>query len=101
LVTDFDTKLIGGKARDYLNSLLIHVHTAPAHCQDKNGLAKHHWQILIAMARNWLVSAELPGTCWFYAVKHVAKICNYFQSHLPNGSWSSPFQLAHGITPDL
>jgi len=24
LITDFDTKLIGGKAREYLNGLLIH-----------------------------------------------------------------------------
>lgn len=29
LVSDFDTKLIGGVARDYLNSLLIHVNAAP------------------------------------------------------------------------
>jgi len=59
LVTDFDTKLIGGKAREYLNSLLIHVNAAPAHRQDKNGLAERHWQIIIAMARNWLASACL------------------------------------------
>jgi len=31
LITDFDTKLIGGKARDYLNSLLIHTNAAPAY----------------------------------------------------------------------
>ncbi len=30
LLTDFDLKLIGGKARAYLNSLLIHVNAAPA-----------------------------------------------------------------------
>jgi hypothetical protein len=40
LITHFDTKLIGGKAREYLNSLLIHTNAAPAHCQDKNGLAE-------------------------------------------------------------
>jgi hypothetical protein len=40
LISDFDTKLVGGKARDYLNSLLIHVNAAPAHRQDKNGLAE-------------------------------------------------------------
>jgi len=101
LVTDFDTKLIGGKARDYLNSLLIHDKAAPAHHQDKNGLAECHWQILIAMARNWLASAELLGTFWFYAVKRVAEICNYFPCHLPDGSWSTPFQLTHGVKPDL
>jgi hypothetical protein len=30
LISDFDLKLIGGKARDHLNSLLIHVNAAPA-----------------------------------------------------------------------
>lgn len=38
LITDFDTKLIGGKAREYLNSLLIHVNAAPENHQDHNGL---------------------------------------------------------------
>jgi hypothetical protein len=34
LITDFDTKLIGGKARDYLNSLKIHVNAATPNRQD-------------------------------------------------------------------
>ncbi len=69
VVSDFDTKLIGGKAREYLNSLKIHVNAAQAYRQDKNGLAERHWQTMIAMARNWLASAELPAKFWFYAVK--------------------------------
>jgi hypothetical protein len=31
LITDFDLKLIGGRARAYLTSLLVHVNAAPAH----------------------------------------------------------------------
>lgn len=58
LILDFDTKLIGGKTRDHLNHLKIHVNVAPAFKQEKNGLAERHWQTLIAMARNWLSSAE-------------------------------------------
>jgi hypothetical protein len=42
VVSDFDTKLISGKAREYLNSLQIHVNAAPAYCQYKNGLAERH-----------------------------------------------------------
>jgi hypothetical protein len=34
IITDFDLKLIGGQARDYLNSLLVHVNAAPAYSQD-------------------------------------------------------------------
>jgi len=54
-----DTKLVGGKAREYLNSLQSHVNAMTAYFQDKNGLSERHLQTLIAMARNWLASAEL------------------------------------------
>jgi len=60
IITEFDLKLIGGKAREYLNSMLVHVNAALSYRQDKNGLAERHWQTLVSMARNWLVSAELP-----------------------------------------
>jgi hypothetical protein len=42
LISDFDMKLIGGKAREFLNSLLVHEYAAPSYCQDKNGLAERH-----------------------------------------------------------
>jgi len=50
LLMDFDTKLIGGQARDYLNSLMIHGNAAPLHRQDQNGLSGHNWQTLVSMA---------------------------------------------------
>ena len=65
IISDFDLKLVGGRARRYLNSLLVHVNAAPSHHQDKNGLAERHWQTIISMARNWLASAELPSSFWF------------------------------------
>jgi len=40
IITDFDLKLVGGSARRYLNSLLVHVNAAPSYRQDKNGLAE-------------------------------------------------------------
>jgi cellulose synthase/poly-beta-1,6-N-acetylglucosamine synthase-like glycosyltransferase len=101
LISDFNTKLIGWKAREFLNSLKIHVNAAPSMRQDKNGLAERHWQTLTAMARNWLVSVELPSTFWFYAVKRAAEVSSYFPIQLADGSWSTPIQLAHHIQPDL
>jgi hypothetical protein len=95
LISDFDTKQIGGKAREYLNSLLIHVNAAPAHRQDTNGLAERHWQTMVAMARGWLASAELPSNFWFYAVCHAAEVCNYLPYQLEDGSYTTPFELAH------
>jgi len=101
LITDFDLKLVGGKAREYLNSLLIHVNSAPAYRQDHNGLAERHWQTMVMMARNWLASAELPATFWFYAVKRAAEVSNYFPYKLENGTYTTPFELVHQRKPDL
>jgi len=101
LITDFDTKLIGGKAREYLNSLLIHINTAPAYHQDKNGLAEHHWQTIVAMARSWLASVELPGSFWFYSVKRAAEICNFFPINLSVDHGLHLLELAHQVKPDL
>jgi hypothetical protein len=82
LLSDFDVKLIRGKAWEYLNSLLVHVHAAPSYCQDKNGLAECHWQTMVTMACNWLASAELPSSFWFYAIHQAAEVCNYFSYKL-------------------
>lgn len=101
LISDFDTKLIGGKAREHLNSLRIHVNAAPANRQDKNGLVERHWQTMVAMARNWLASAELPASFWFYAVKRATEVCNYFPLKVDGDNWTTPFELAHGTKPDL
>jgi hypothetical protein len=95
LISDFDLKLIGGKAREYLNNLLIHINPAPAHHQDKNGLAEHHWQTMVSMARNWLASAELPLSFWYYTVRCAAEVCNYLPYKLEDGSFTTPFELAH------
>ena len=46
LVSDFDTKLIGGQAREYLNSLLIHVNASPSNRQDKK------WSCRTPLANN-------------------------------------------------
>jgi hypothetical protein len=101
LISDFDLKLIGGKAREYLNSLLIHVNAAPAYRQDKNGLAKRHWQTMVSMARNWLASAELPSTFWYYVVCRAAEVCNYFPYKLEDGTCTTPFELVHKHKSDL
>jgi hypothetical protein len=101
IISDFDLKLVVGRARRYLNSLLVHVNAAPSHRQDKNGLAERHWQTFVSMARNWLASAELPSTFWFYAVRRAAEVCNYFPLTLETGETTTPFELAHQTKPDL
>jgi len=90
--------LIGGKARSYLNHMKIHVNAAPSHHQDCNGLVERQWQTMVAMARNWLASAELPSSFWYYAVKEV---CNYFPLQTVDKQWTTPLELAHQTKPDL
>jgi len=101
IISNFDLKLVGGRARRYLNSLLVHVNAAPSHHQDKNGLAERHWQTIVSMARNWLASAELPSSFWFYAVKRAAEVCNYFPTFMDDSIIATPFELAHHSKPDL
>jgi len=81
--------------------MLVHVNAAPPHRQDKNGLAERHWQTLVSMARNWLVSADLPPSFWYYAVKRASEVCNYFPFKLEDNPFSTPFELAHHTKPDL
>lgn len=56
---------------------------------------------MVAMARSWLASAELPSTFWFYAVNHAAEVCNYFPFLLEDGTYTTPFELAYNMKPDL
>ena len=56
---------------------------------------------MVSMARNWLASAELPSTFWFYAVRRAAEVCNYFPYKLEDGSFTTPFELVHQTKPDL
>jgi len=93
--------LIGGKAHDYFNSLLVHVNAAPSYSQDKNGLAEQHWQTIVNMARTWLASAELPSSFWYYTVRRATEVCNYFPITLEDGSLITPFELVHAVKPDL
>ena len=65
LQTDFDTRLIGGKAAALLQSHGTRIRTAPTHHQDKNGLVKQKLQSLTKMARSFLTTAKLPKNFCF------------------------------------
>jgi hypothetical protein len=56
---------------------------------------------MVSMARNWLASAELPASFWFFAVRRAAEVCNYFPYTLEDGRITTPFELVHNCKPDL
>jgi len=84
-----------------LESSKNYVNAAPSNHQDRNALVERQWQMMVAMARNWLALAELPGSFWFYAVKRAAEVCNYFPLQIENGQWTTPLELAHKSKRDL
>ncbi len=56
---------------------------------------------MVSMAWNWLASAELPASFWFFAVRRAAEICNCFPYTLEDGRITTPFVLVHHCKPDL
>ena len=87
LRTDFDKKIIGSAARDYLDEQNIPIQSAPPKRQHQNGLVERAWQSVVIMSRNWLKSALLPSKYWYYAVKRAVEISNI-----------SPIKLKDNIT---
>ncbi len=77
------------------------VNAAPSCRQDKNGVVERHWQTMVAMAHNWLSSAVLPSTFWFYVIKRAVEVGNYFPTQLENGTFTAPFELVHRAKPYL
>ena len=97
--TDFDTKLIGGRVKDLLRKNHISIQAAPPKRQQQNGLVEQHWALLVKQARQWLTSALLPTSYWWFAIKRACEISNIIKaSHKMENV--SPYELVTGIKPD-
>ena len=94
LRTDFDKKLIGSTARQFLDEHSIPIESAPPKRQHQNGLVERAWQSAVIMARNWLKSALLPSTYWYYAVKRAVEISNISPIKI-NNKVTTPFEQVH------
>ena len=58
--SDFNPRLIGGKADALLPTHGTRIRAAPPYRQDKNGLVERRWASLTKMARWFLTEAKLP-----------------------------------------
>ena len=100
LRTDFDSKLMGGKVGELLESHRIKVQSSPPYRQHQNGLVERHWQTVVNMARNWLTSSLLPSRFWFHAIKRACEVCNILPTtHMPD--ISTPHSIQFGEKVDL
>ena len=99
--TDFDTKLIHGDVRTFLDSSKIKILASPPYRQHQNGLVERHWQTLVSMSRNWLRASLLPSTYWFFAIKRAAEVLNMYPTQLKDGTVTTPFETVYNEKPDL
>ncbi|KAL7503562.1 hypothetical protein ACHAXN_002711 [Cyclotella atomus] len=97
--SDFDQKLIGGKARRWILESKSHIIAAPAHRQSSNGLVERTWQSIIRMAWAYITEKQVGREFWYYAIKHAAHMINQVPGRL-NRKLTSPFELVHGVKPD-
>lgn len=97
--TDFDKKLIGGKALRWILEHKSRAIASPSQCQSSNGLVERTWQSLVRMARAFITEKQLGCEYWFYAVKHAALMINQIPGRLGR-KLTFPFEMVHGVKPD-
>ncbi len=51
------------------------------------------------MSRAYLTEKQMPRTCWYFTIKHSARIMNMIPGKY-RGKLASPFMLIHGVCPD-
>ncbi len=92
--TDFDNKFLGGTISELLQEKQISVEAAPPYRQHQNGMVERHWQTIVNMARNWLTSACLPSSYWYFAVKRACEVTNLLPVK-KGKTYTTPFQLVY------
>jgi hypothetical protein len=82
-------KILRGEVKTFLTDQSIRVEASPPYRQHQNGLVEIHWQTIIAMARNWLTSAQLPSKYWFFGIKRACEVLNMLPIKI-NGETTTP-----------
>jgi hypothetical protein len=59
--SDFDQKLIGGKARKWILESGSRIIAAPSNRQSSNGLVEHSWQTMVRMAHAYITEKHKLG----------------------------------------
>jgi hypothetical protein len=94
--SDFDQKLIGGKAIRWILESKSRIIAAPANRQSSNGLIEHTWQTIVRMARAYITMKQVGHEFWYYAIKHAALMINQVPGQL-GCTLNLPFELVHGV----
>ena len=100
LLTDFDSKIMGGATLELLRRRGCSVAAAPAARQSQNGLVERAWRTVVRMARAWVNQHLLPTEYWYHAIRRAVEVCNFLPV-TANGVLTTPHELTHGTKPDL
>ena len=97
--SDFDRKLIGGKALKWILENKSKIIAAPAGRQSSNGLAERTWKTIIQMARAYITEKQVGREFWYFAIQHAAMMLNNVPGRLGR-KLTTPFELVHNQKPD-
>ncbi|KAL7459292.1 hypothetical protein ACHAWC_010958 [Mediolabrus comicus] len=97
--TDFDKKLIGGKALRYILSNKSNIIAAPAGRQSSNGLVERTWRTIIEMGRAYMSEKQMSRDYWFFAIRQAVLMLNQTPGRLGR-KITTPYELVHGVKPD-
>eukprot|EP00956_Cyclotella_meneghiniana_P026201 scaffold56081_cov49-Cyclotella_meneghiniana.AAC.1 len=97
--SDFDKKLIGGKALRWIQEHKSRIIASPSQRQSSNGLVERTWQTLVRMARAYITEKQVGREYWYFAIKHSSLMINQVPGRLGR-KLTSPFELVHGVKPD-
>jgi hypothetical protein len=97
--SDFDKKLMGGRALRWILDNNINIKAAPARRQSSNRLVERTWQTLVRMARSYIMEKQVGREFWFFAVRHAAMMLNQVPGRLGR-KLTTPFELVYNKKPD-
>ena len=90
--SDFDKKLIGGKALKWIRTAGSRIIAAPAGRQSSNGLVERTWRTVVQMARAYVTEKQVGREFWYYAIAHAALMVNQVPGRLGR-KLTTPFEL--------
>ena len=97
--SDFDRKLIGGNALQWILSNGSNIIAAPAGRQSSNRLVERTWITLTQMAQAFIAEKQVGREFWYFAVLHVAMMLNQVPGRL-RLKLTTPFELVRNSKPD-
>ncbi len=97
--TDFDKKLIGGKALKWIQANKSRVIAAPAGQQSSNGVVERTWRTSVQMDRAYITDKQVGREMWYFSIRRKGQMLNQIPGRLGR-KLTTPFKLVYDCKPD-